>query len=189
MIWGYPHFRLGHLHMGIAGWFMVGNPSIWVNYNISLTWIVRPWMGMISLIINGWELGALWLRKPPQISQISKGCWEMWNSQNGEDFDAKKSEAHPQKSMLKEICPQSWGNDRNWMLKLFENSWLEPGTRVQKKYTNSTDSHHFPTFFACWYLVVGTQKNPPFERTPICCRNPAAARRSWICCNDCEKSR
>ena len=74
-------------------------------------------MGMISLIINGWELGALWLRKPPQISQISKVCWEMWNSQNGEHFDAKKSEPHPQKSMFKEICPQSSGNDRNWMLK------------------------------------------------------------------------
>ena len=99
----------------------------------------------------------------------------------------KKSEPHPQKSMFKEICPQSSGNDRNWMLKHLKQLTL--GDENKKKYTNSTDSHHFPTFFACWYLVVGTQKKPPFERTPICCRNPAAARRSCSGCNDWVFSR
>ena len=161
MIWGYPHFRLGHLHMGIVGWFMVGNPSIWVNYYISLAWIVRPWMGMISLIVNGWELGTppYDLGNPHKYHKSPKVVGRC-ETLHGEHFDAKKSEPHPQKSMFKEICPQSWGNDRNWMLKHLKQLTL--GDENQKKYTNSTDSspcsYHFPTIFACWYLVVGTPR-------------------------------
>ena len=38
-------------------WFFICSkqtkpPFVWVNYNISLTWIVRPWLGMIPRILT-----------------------------------------------------------------------------------------------------------------------------------------
>ena len=44
--------RLGHVVFAeFSGYLSV---RIWVNYNISLTWIVGPWLGMIPRILFPW---------------------------------------------------------------------------------------------------------------------------------------